>query len=106
MSGAIEGAVAVYSTVDGSVAFIDADYHEQPGSASIDAGDPADASDLEPGPNGGRVNQGAYGNTAEAASSLGAGKTAGGAGAGGSCGLTGLEGFLLLGLLGALRRRG
>jgi len=35
-------------------------------SPCIDAGDPADDYDLEPSPNGGRVNMGAYGNTEQA----------------------------------------
>jgi hypothetical protein len=39
------------------------DYRELPGSPSINAGNPADAFRLEPQPNGGRVNQGAFGNT-------------------------------------------
>jgi hypothetical protein len=39
------------------------DYRELPGSPSINAGNPADAFRLEPEPNGGRVNQGAFGNT-------------------------------------------
>lgn len=50
--------------------FVDAandDFHLQSASAAIDAGDPADAFDREPFPNGGRINVGAYGNTAEAA---------------------------------------
>lgn len=38
-------------------------------SPAIDAGDPAAAFDLEPEPNGGRVNLGAFGNTAEASRS-------------------------------------
>ncbi len=38
-------------------------------STSIDAGDPATPYALEPGPNGGRVNLGAYGNTTQAAQS-------------------------------------
>lgn len=41
-------------------------------SAAIDAGDPADAFDQESAPNGGRVNMGAYGNTAEASRSAAA----------------------------------
>jgi hypothetical protein len=40
-------------------------------SPCIDAGDPAAGFGVEPTPNGGRVNQGAYGNTAEASKSTG-----------------------------------
>ncbi len=50
--------------------FIDSaegDYHLQHNSPSIDSGDPADDYSLEPYPNGGRINMGAYGNTGEAA---------------------------------------
>lgn len=39
-------------------------------SPAIDAGDPASSFDLEPEPNGGRVNLGAYGNTHQASKSL------------------------------------
>lgn len=39
-------------------------------SASIDAGDPASSFSLEPGTNGGRIDLGAYGNTAQAAQSV------------------------------------
>ncbi len=38
-------------------------------SACIDAGDPASPVGLEPFPNGGRINMGAYGGTAEASKS-------------------------------------
>jgi autotransporter-associated beta strand protein/parallel beta-helix repeat protein len=44
-------------------------FHIQPGSATIDAGDPASSYFLEPGPNGGRINQGSDGNTAAATAS-------------------------------------
>lgn len=40
-------------------------------SPCIDAGDPDDAFDREPEPNGGRINMGAYGNTAEASKGKG-----------------------------------
>jgi hypothetical protein len=51
----------------------DYDYHLLPTSPCIDAGDPADDYSLEPEPNGGRIDMGAYGNTPEATSkSLGA----------------------------------
>ncbi len=42
------------------------DFRLQPWSPCIDAGDPESDFSLEPQPNGGRVNVGAYGNTAEA----------------------------------------
>ncbi|MFC1687742.1 right-handed parallel beta-helix repeat-containing protein [Patescibacteria group bacterium] len=42
------------------------DYHLQIGSASVDTGDPGDDYTYEPTPNGGRINQGVYGNTADA----------------------------------------
>ncbi len=42
------------------------DYHLAATAAGIDAGDPASIHAAEPGANGGRVNIGAYGNTAEA----------------------------------------
>ncbi len=45
------------------VSLADDDYRLQPGSTSIDSGDPASDFSLEPEPNGGRVNLGAYGNT-------------------------------------------
>jgi hypothetical protein len=38
-------------------------------SPCIDAGDPASACGNEPIPNGGRINMGAYGNTAQASKS-------------------------------------
>ncbi|MBI4060684.1 MAG: Ig-like domain-containing protein [Elusimicrobia bacterium] len=41
-------------------------------SATIDAGDPAESAALEPVPNGGRLNQGSYGNTPQASRSVGA----------------------------------
>jgi hypothetical protein len=42
------------------------DYHLKYSSPCIDAGDPNDAYTLEPEPNGGRINMGHYGNTANA----------------------------------------
>ncbi len=42
------------------------DFHLTPWSPCIDAGNPSSPFSKEPGPNGGRVNIGAYGNTAEA----------------------------------------
>ncbi len=47
--------------------WMDGDYHLDPNSPCIDAGDPNTLYDLEPEPNGERVNQGAYGNTPQAA---------------------------------------
>jgi hypothetical protein len=45
------------------------DFHLRSNSTSIDAGQPSTPFGLEPGPNGNRVNLGAYGNTPEAATS-------------------------------------
>jgi len=42
------------------------DFHLQPNSPAIDAGDPTDDFSLEPSGGGGRINMGAYGNTPEA----------------------------------------
>jgi parallel beta-helix repeat protein len=44
------------------------DFHLQPNSPCIDAGNPADDFSLEPVPNGGRIDMGAYGNTPDATS--------------------------------------
>ncbi len=44
------------------------DFHLGVGSPAIDAGDPASPFDREPSPNGGRVDQGRYGDTAGATS--------------------------------------
>jgi len=46
----------------------DGDYHLLPDSPCIDAGDPNSEFGLEPEPDGGRINMGAYGNTPEATS--------------------------------------
>jgi outer membrane protein assembly factor BamB len=54
------------------VTFLDpatGDYREAAGQPSLDAGDPRDDFSLEPSPNGGRVNLGAFGNTPLAATS-------------------------------------
>ena len=52
--------------------WLDGDYHLLPESPSIDAGDPDSTPGNEPEPNGGKVNQGAYGGTVHASqSSLG-----------------------------------
>jgi hypothetical protein len=102
VSGPIAGpATVTYSTVNGGVTFLD-DYREAAGAPSVDAGDPADAFDLEPSPNGGRINQGAYGNTADATTSEVPSKPASGGGSSAGCGLLGLEALLLLAFL---RRR-
>ena len=45
------------------------DYHLQKTSQCVDAGDPSSDFSNEPAPNGGRINLGAYGNTAEAQNS-------------------------------------
>jgi len=110
---AVDGTPSItFSTLAGGIAFRDPsalDYREQPGAASIDQGDPADPFDLEPLPNGGRVNQGAFGNTPDATSAplllKVSPETAGVEGGSGSrCGATGAEALLVLALL-ALRRR-
>ena len=54
-------------------------------SPTVDAGDPALAVGDEPAPNGGRVNQGAYGGTADAATSPPLAARSGG---GGGCALS------------------
>jgi len=51
---------------DTNAAWFEGDYHLLPESPCIDAGDPNSDFSLEPEPNGGRVNMGAYGNTPEA----------------------------------------
>lgn len=85
--------------------FIDAAFHVQDGSVTVDKGDPAMPVTQEPSPNGGRVNMGAYGDTPEAALTVGGGFTGGpsggtvgttpgsspgggGGGGGGGCGLS------------------
>jgi len=111
--GAVDGTPSVtFSSLAGGISFLDPsalDYREREGAASIDQGDPADPFDLEPLPNGGRINQGAFGNTPAATSDLVVTKASsevpGGAGStGGRCGATGAEALLVLALL-ALRRR-
>lgn len=62
------GATVLDPTLDDPL-FVDLagdDYHLQSGSTSIDAGDPTSAFNLEPGPDGNRINLGAYGNTPQA----------------------------------------
>lgn len=76
----IEGATASYCCIENGSPepsnfcqqpyFVDAErlnFHLQPWSPCIDAGDPNSDFSREPQPNGGRVNIGAYGNTEEAA---------------------------------------
>ncbi len=68
----VEGGWPDWSTIgniDADPMFVDAaggDYHLGPISPCIDAGDPVSDYSNEPLPNGGRINMGAYGNTAEA----------------------------------------
>ena len=50
---------------------LNGDFHVQAGSPAVDAGDPTMDFALEPSPNGGRINVGAYGNTDQAAPSPG-----------------------------------
>src|SRR5262249_46713832 len=47
----------------------DDNFHAQPGSPTIDAGDPNDPVGSEPTPHGGRINQGSDGGTAQATQS-------------------------------------
>jgi len=53
---------------DPNATWVEADYHLQPHSSCIDSGDPNSDYSLEPEPNGGRINIGAYGNTRAATS--------------------------------------
>lgn len=86
------------------------DFTEAAGSSSVDASDPADPFSNEPSPNGGRRNQGAFGDTEWARTSpapAGGGSSdgGGGGGGGGGCGMVGLEALLFLALARRLRRR-
>ncbi|MDV6028999.1 MAG: hypothetical protein F9B45_02595 [Phycisphaera sp. RhM] len=59
------------NSVEAAAGFVDPvgpdyDFHLQAGSAGVDQGDPAFPIGDEPAPNGGRINMGAYGGTAEA----------------------------------------
>src|SRR4029077_2631404 len=56
-----------YNSTTGTDGGLDDDFHVQAGSPAINAGNPADDSSNQPAPNGGRIELGAYGNTAEAA---------------------------------------
>ena len=61
------------NNIDGDPLFagrVNSDYHELQYSTAIDAGDPTFLYNIEPSPNGGRINIGAYGNTEEAVSYL------------------------------------
>ena len=73
--GASSGANDGGDNLSADPLFVDAgvgDFHLDPASPCIDSGDVyADYSD-EPDPNGCRINMGAYGNTAEATSAVGA----------------------------------
>lgn len=56
--------------ITGDPFFVDAannDFHLLAGSPAVDAGDPDSSYNIEPAPNGCRINMGAYGNTAAAA---------------------------------------
>ncbi|HVE42496.1 MAG TPA: right-handed parallel beta-helix repeat-containing protein, partial [Planctomycetota bacterium] len=81
------------------------DYTTPASSPTVDVGDPADDFSNEPLPNGGRIDQGAYGNTAFAPLTTNppaaTTSTAPGRRRGGGCGLLGLEALLLF----ILRRR-
>jgi len=65
----VQGGFSGTGNIDADPLFVNpagGDYHLQPESPCVDAGDPASDYSNEPMPNGGRVNMGAYGNTAEA----------------------------------------
>lgn len=103
-SGAAPGA----GSTSALVSFL-ADWREPDASPNVDAADPLDPFAEEPAYNGGRANQGAFGNTAWAAKSdppppQGGSEGGGGGGGGGGCGLLGLEALLVLLLARALRR--
>lgn len=83
---ALDGAELAATEFQARVSFVDPasnDYREVAGSATIDAGDPAEAYDREPESNGDRVNLGAFGNTEQAATSAMPSSGSGGGGAGG-----------------------
>lgn len=64
--GSFFTAVSLPGALSANVTFVNAgglDFREVSGSATIDAGDPSAAHSKEPSPNGGRINQGAFGNT-------------------------------------------
>jgi outer membrane protein assembly factor BamB len=103
-------AIAGPGDLQSPVSFLDpsnGDFREAAQQPSLDAGDPADDFSLEPPLNGGRINQGAFGNTSLAATSLVAAQGTAGStspkSSGGGCGLLGLEALAILAL--ARRRR-
>jgi outer membrane protein assembly factor BamB len=111
--GNVLGDVAGSPTLTGNISaapiYADGAYHEDRASPTVDAGNPALPYDQEPDPDGGRINQGAYGNTAEATSTSG-----GGGGGSGGCSIAGLSAggtatipalALFVAALAALRRR-
>ena len=60
------GAAEAKNNLDGDPLFLDyfaGDYHVRSGSPAVDGGDPASDYGVEPAPNGGRIEIGAYGNT-------------------------------------------
>jgi len=66
----VQGGWTGEGNIDADPCFVDADssdYHLLSDSPCIDAGNPASNFGLEPEPDGGRINIGAYGNTSEAA---------------------------------------
>ncbi len=86
------------------------DYREVPGSATVDAGDPSDAFEREPRPNGSRINQGAFANTPEATPSAEAEppvsvEEASEVRSSPGCGALGFDAIILLGLFALVRRR-
>jgi hypothetical protein len=102
------------------VGFLDpagGDYREKSMQASLDGGDPRDDWSLEPAPNGGRINMGAFGNTSLAATSAGtpvpppvasssSNGCAASTGATAPAPLAGILGFLSLSILLSWGRRG
>jgi hypothetical protein len=65
-----EGLNNIEVSISTDLKFVDlarGDFHLQPASPGVDAGDPASDYSLEPQGGGGRINMGAYGNTPEAA---------------------------------------
>lgn len=107
VSDGYAGAAAGTGDLHAAVLFVDApsgDYREQAGQPSLDAGAPGDAFALEPALNGGRINMGAFGNTALAATSSTSGAPPKSSGSSGGCGLLGLEALLALAFLRRHRR--
>ena len=74
LGGAATNVSSGSGMLNGNPGFVDPatnDFHLAPGSQAIDAADPASAVGLEPQPNGGRRNIGAYGGSVEATTSGG-----------------------------------